>query len=93
MKLIRGYKFFGAQVVCAALLSALFFSHLYPCHEYVGYNTGSVTMGYDICDDSPYLTVKAEYHGLMSVVFFHLLNTKTALLRIFAHSIFHPPRA
>jgi hypothetical protein len=93
MQWVRGHKFYGTHVVCAVLLSALAFSYLYPFHEYVGNSTGSVTMGYDICDDSPCLLFKAGYQGLMPVVFFHFPKTESAIPESFIHSIFHPPRA
>lgn len=93
MKWIRGHKFYGTHAVCAVLLSALIFSFLYPCHEYTGYNTGSITLGYDICDDSPCLSVKARHQGVMLGVFSHLPKTESVIPRIFSHSIFHPPRA
>jgi hypothetical protein len=93
MKWIRGHKFYGTHAICAVLLSALIFSFLYPCHEYIGYSTGSITLGYDICDDSPCLTAKAKYQGVMPIDSMDFPNTESAVLWIFAHLIFHPPKA
>jgi hypothetical protein len=90
---IRSRKYLGSRAVGAVLLCTLIFSVLYPCHEYVGYGTGSITLGYDICDDSPCLTVKAKYQGVTPVDFTPLSDTGSAVLLLFAHSIFHPPRA
>jgi hypothetical protein len=90
---IRSRKYFGSRAVGAVLLSALIFSVLYPCHEYVGCGTGSITLGYDICDDSPCLTAKAKYQGVMPINFMHLPDPESVALRLFAHSIFRPPRA
>jgi hypothetical protein len=93
MKWIRGQEFYGTHATCAVLLSALIFSFFFPCHEYLCYSTGSITLGYDICDDSPCLTAKAKYHGVMPIDSMESPNTESAVLWIFAHFIFHPPKA
>jgi hypothetical protein len=91
MKRIQGHKFYGSRLVCALLLSALFFGCLSPCHEYAGY--GTVILGYDTCDDSPYLPVEFEHASLVAVGFFHIPQISTAIPSLFAYSIFHPPQA
>jgi hypothetical protein len=91
MKWIRGHKFHGTCVVSALLLSALIFGYLSPCHEYAGY--GKVILGYDTCDDSPYLPVEFEHASLVAVGFFHIPQISTAISCLFAYSIFHPPQA
>jgi hypothetical protein len=92
MKRVRGHKFYGIRAISALLLCALVFSVLYPCHEYVGYGTGSFTLGYDICDDSPCLTDKAKYQGVLPIDSMDFPNTESAVLWIFPHFIFHPPK-
>ena len=93
MKRVRGQKFYSIRAISALLLCALVFSVLYPCHEYIGYGTGSLTIGYDICDDSPCLTAKAKYQGVMLIDSMDFPNTESTVLWIFAHFIFHPPKA
>ena len=93
MKRIRGHKLCGTNVLCALLLAALFFGYLCPCHEYSGYDTGTVILGYDTCDDSPFLQVETGNPTRVPVGFYHLPKMGEAIPRIFAHSIFHPPQA
>jgi hypothetical protein len=93
MKRIRVHKIFGIQVACAILVSALFFGYLCPCHEYSGYDTGNIILGYDTCDDSPSLQVQAGNPPIVLTGFYYLSSIETAILRIFANSIFHPPKA
>jgi hypothetical protein len=93
MNWIRGHKVSGAPVVCAVLFFALVGAYLSPCHDYMSTSPGSVILGYDTCDDSPCLVVKAEDHGDLPVVFCWLLYTGAVIPRIFVHSIFHPPQA
>jgi hypothetical protein len=93
MKWIRGHKVSGVRVVGAVLFVVLVFAYLSPCHEYMGHNTGSVILGYDTCDDSPCLVIKAGDHLDGPIMFCCLPYTGAVIPRIFAHSIFHPPQA
>ncbi len=92
MRRIRNRKLFGPRVIGAIVLSALIFTLLYPCHEYIGCYPGSITLGQDICDDSPCLTAKVKHQGGMPGNFIHLPITESAIPRIFAHFIFRPPK-
>jgi hypothetical protein len=92
MKWIRGHKYFVTQAVCAILISALFLGYLSPCHEYIDSSGGSVILGYDTCDDSPCLSITDGNKNLGLLEFINVPKTRVLILRIFPHSIFHPPK-
>jgi hypothetical protein len=90
---MRVHKLFGIQVAGAILLSVLCFGYLCPCHEYLGYGTGNIILGYDTCDDSPSLQVEAGNPTIVLTGFYYSPSKGAAIPRIFANSIFHPPEA
>jgi hypothetical protein len=92
MKQIRVHKLCSIQVVCAILLSALFFGYLCPCHEYSDYGTGNIILGHDTCDDSPFLQVEAGKPTIVPVGFYYTHRIGAAILRTFIDPIFHPPQ-
>jgi hypothetical protein len=93
MQCIRGHKSFITPAICAILFTGLALSLVYPCHEYVGSSSDSLTLGYDICNDSPYLPFKPKNPDFSPLIFSHCANSKATVTLIYVNFIFHPPRA